>query len=857
MPVRNDRALYAVVGVLVTLVLLVDFEILPLGIPAWSLYLIPVVACLFAWRPSAPLVVAVVAALLNVVGYVVKTLPADPEIARIAQVNRVFGFLTLLLLGVTIRQFVQAKVKGAEDAWVAAGKNQLAARLQGELSIDELGQRALSFLAHYLGAQVGAAYVRLEGGQLRRCGTFARGGANAAPELIAPGEGLVGQAVAEGRQLALDAVPPGYAEIRSATGGVTPRALVVVPTMIDGAANGALELGFLVPPSARVRTLLDDVAQTLGTACRSARYRQRQHELLEETRRQAEELQAQQDALRAGNDKLQAANEELRSANDTLDEQGRALARTASDFERASRYKSEFLANMSHELRTPLNSLLILARLLVENQGGNLTAEQVKFAASIAASGNDLLTLINDILDLSKIEAGRIELQVEPVTIAGVLEDVRRRFAPLAADKHLELRLCVEADCPSTIETDRHRLQQILTNLVSNAVKFTEAGHVEVKVGPAPARRVAFAVADTGIGIAPEHHQGIFDAFRQADGTTSRKYGGTGLGLSISRELASLLGGDIALQSAPGSGSTFTLTVARRLAADAPREVVAAARALPVATESPVRGGTRRSVLVVEDDAVLRDALSGMLRTRGFDVAGAASAAEATAMLRAATFDCLVLDLILPDQSGLELLERSGNGEGTLPPVIVHTARNLTPDDERRLRQRARAVIVKGTSSPERLFDEVARLLHGPVGPEVSGPTARAPVAPDAALTGRRVLLVEDDIRNVFALTSMLEPRGVAIDVARTGTEALARLERAPRVDLVLMDVMLPELDGLEATKRIRQHERYRTVPIITLTAKAMPDDRDRSLAAGANDHLTKPVDGERLLTAMRTWLAS
>ncbi len=853
-PARNDRALYAIVGVLVTLVLLVDFEILPLGIPAWSLYLIPVVACLFAWRPTAPLVVAVVAAVLNVAGYLFKPLPVDAEIVRIAQVNRVFGFLTLLLLGVTIRQFVRAKVRSAEDAWVAAGKNQLAARLQGELSIDELGQRALSFLAHYLDAQVGAAYLRLDDGQLRRCGTFARGGANAAPELIAPGEGLVGQAAAEGRVLALDALPAGYVEVRSATGAAVPRALLVVPTVIDGAANGVLELGFLAAPSARVRTLLDEVSQTLGTACRSARYRQRQHELLEETRRQAEELLAQQDALRAGNDKLHAANEELRAANDTLDEQGRALARTATDFERASRYKSEFLANMSHELRTPLNSLLILARLLAENAGGNLTAEQVKFAASIAASGNDLLTLINDILDLSKIEAGRVALQVEPVTIAGVLDDLRRRFAPLAAEKKLELRLRSEADCPTTIETDRLRLQQILTNLVSNALKFTDAGHVEVKVSPAPARRVAFAVADTGIGIAPEHHQGIFEAFSQADGTTSRKYGGTGLGLSISRELAALLGGDVALESTPGKGSTFTVTVARRLAVEAGAPAATTRAALHDAAPA-VRGGARRSVLVVEDDAALRDALSAMLRARGLDVAGAASAAEATAMLAAATFDCLVLDLILPDVSGVEWLERAGNGAGALPPVIVHTARALSADDEHRLRQWARAVIVKGASSPERLFDEVHRLLHGDATAGEGAASARVPPAPDATLTGRRVLLVEDDIRNVFALTSMLEPRGVAVDVARTGVEALARLEHAPRVDLVLMDVMLPELDGLEATKRIRVHQQYRAVPIITLTAKAMPDDRDRSLAAGANDHLTKPVDGERLLAALRTWL--
>ncbi|MBI1948459.1 MAG: response regulator [Deltaproteobacteria bacterium] len=854
----GNRLLYAALGALVAIILVVDLFFLPLGIPAWALYLVPLNVCLLSWRPAAPLVVAALTAGLNAAGYFLKPLPLDPEVLLTAQINRTFGFVTLIVMGVTIRQFVVAKIKSAEQSWVETGLNQLVARLQGEQAIDELGRNGLSSLARYLDAQVGAMYVRQETGDLERCGSYARGVVQQGSEVVRPGEGLVGQTALDGKAMVVRDLPDGYVDVRSGVGAAKPRTLVLVPTTVDGVVNGVLEVGFLAEPGERVRRLLDEAALSLGTAFRSARYRQRQIELLAETQQQAEELKAQQEALKASNDEMHATNEELRSANDALDEQGGALARTAAEAERASRYKSEFLANMSHELRTPLNSLLILAKLLADNGKGNLTPEQTKFASTIYGAGNDLLALINDILDLSKIEAGKIELQVEPILIAGLLEDLRRRFAPLAAEKRLELNLRAEPGCPATIETDRQRLQQVLTNLLSNALKFTERGTVDVKVTPAEGRRVAFAVTDTGIGIALEHQEAVFEAFRQADGTTNRKFGGTGLGLSISRELATLLGGELHLASALGAGSTFTLSIPRRL----PHTGTKAAPTQPVeASTQDARAARRpnahrgRSVLVVEDDPVQRDANAALLKKSGASVVAVASGEHAEAELRRASFDCVILDLLLPDMTGLELLERSSKSNGrALPPVIVHTARSLTPDEEQRLRHLARSVIVKAPSAPERLLDEVTRLLaQAPL-----EPAARAQLrtrVQEAVFQGRRVLLVEDDIRNVFALTSLLEPRGLAVDVARSGTEALARLERPPNIDLVLMDVMLPEIDGLEATRRIRVGAHRPDIPVITLTAKAMPDDRDRSLAAGANDHLTKPIDGDKLLAVMRTWL--
>jgi CheY-like chemotaxis protein len=682
---------------------------------------------------------------------------------------------------------------------------------------------------------------------------------------------------------------------------------------------------------------------------------------------------------------------------------------------RASRYKSDFLANMSHELRTPLNSALILSKLLADNPRGNLTEEQVKFARTIHSSGNDLLTLINDILDLSKIEAGHIAIRPEPFTIDAMVKGLVPGFQPVAQQRALSFEVTVSPACPAVLDSDRQRVEQVLRNLLSNAFKFTEQGGVKLDVAAGAQGEVVFAVSDTGIGIPAEQQQRVFEAFQQADGTISRKYGGTGLGLSISLELARLLGGTIAVHSEPGKGSTFTLTLpaqapvgdstapappipvagdagqpgrmlsaatpptapmppaasalaqripddrdaeddARRvilvieddeafarilldltremrfrcLVATSAQEALALARqflphAIVLDIGLPDQSGlsvldilkrdvrTRhipihvvsaedhshaalsmgaigylvkpvqrtelvdvldkldarlsthvRRVLVVEDDAVQRDAIRSLLASVDVETVEAGTAAQCLSLLKDETFDCMVLDLSLPDASGFTLLENlSAEGIHAFPPVIVYTGRDLTSEEESRLRMYSRSIIIKGAKSPERLLDEVSLFLHQVVTdlPAEQQRMIEQAQHRDALLEGRRILVVEDEVRNVYALINILEPRGCALTVARNGQEALDALARAGEpdgqpIDLVLMDVMMPVMDGLTATRHIRENHRWRKLPIIALTAKAMPDDQETCLAAGASDYMAKPLDVDKLLSLVRVWLA-
>ncbi|MET0656829.1 MAG: response regulator, partial [Steroidobacteraceae bacterium] len=790
------------------------------------------------------------------------------------------------------------------------------------------------------------------------------------------------------------------------------------------------------------RELLELVAESIGIAVRSAKDRTRLEELLDETQRQSQELQAQQEELRVSNEELQeqghilkesqarleAQQAELEQTNSQLEEQAlmletqrdelsraqNILQEKATELERSNQYKSEFLANMSHELRTPLNSTLILARLLADNKGGNLTAEQVKFAQTISGAGNDLLALINDILDLSKIEAGKIEIRAEPVHVARTLETLHKSLQPMAQEKGLNFSVSTAADASEQMRTDAQRLGQILKNLLSNALKFTQQGEVSLHFSPGPGETVLFAVRDTGIGIPSDQQEVIFEAFRQADGSTHRKYGGTGLGLSISRDLARLLGGDITVQSTPGQGSTFILSLpvnyqgpaetrrressAATVVATAPRHVLApppvqsmalpsprplpsplvdddrdhlktgarvilaveddtrfaailrdlaheldfqciithsadaglAAAALyvpsailldmnlpdhsglgvldqlkrnpltrhipvhvisvadysqealelgavgyalkPVKREELVRAFEHlaakftqgvRTVLVVEDDARQRDSIGQLLGNEEVRIVGVGTATEALKQLQAATFDCMVIDLNLPDLSGYELLEKMADAEDvSFPPVIVYTGRSLTRDEEQRLRRFSKSIIIKDARSPERLLDEVTLFLHQV---EAKLPAHHQRMLKDArhretALEGKRILIVEDDVRNVYALTSLLEPRGAHVEIARNGKEALQALEASTgqahaRIDMVLMDIMMPEMDGFTAMREIRKHPQWGKLPIIALTAKAMKDDNEKCLAAGANDYIAKPLDVERLLSLVRVWM--
>ncbi len=932
------------------------------------------------------------------------------------------GLLMFLIAGAAVVASRDFRARQAQ-AWIRSGQMGLSEQMQGDQTLEKLGNNLLGFLAGFVQAQVAAVYIA-ESGHYRRFAGYAISPDDS--DTVRPGDGLVGQAAKDKRALRVRDVPAGYLPISSAIGKGTPNELVVVPAGIDGVVQAVLELGFFGATDADQRELLSRVAESIAVAVRAAKDRQRLEELLQETQQQAEELQAGAEELRVSNEELEEQGRALRESqahlevqqseleqiNAQLEEQAQLLehqkeelAKTqvilsdrADELQRANEYKSEFLANMSHELRTPLNSTLILAKLLADNKDGNLTAAQVKFAKTITSAGNDLLALINDVLDLSRIEAGKVELAPEQVAVAATVEALVKTFQPTADQKHVRFSWAVEPGVPEQIETDPQRLGQILKNLLSNAFKFTEKGEVALRVFTPQSGAVAFAVRDTGVGIAPHQQDVIFEAFRQADGSIHRKFGGTGLGLSISRDLAALLGGAITVQSALGEGSVFTLTLppaldsvlqlAETRAAARPEAVpknaapppaasvaddrnaitpggrvillveddpafamilrdlvhemgfqcVAAASAndgltaakqylpsailldvnlpdhsglgvldalkrdprtrhipvhmisvsdykreamelgavgyalKPAKREELVEALRRleakfsqsvRRLLIVEDDPRQRESVRQLLSNGDVQITAVASAGEALNHLKATTFDCMVVDLNLPDLSGYDLLEKMSQQEDVaFPPVIIYTGRALDREEEQRLRRYSKSIIIKDARSPERLLDEVTLFLHqveAKLPPEHQQmlKTARDR---ESALEGRRVLIVEDDVRNVFALSSVLEPKGITVTIARNGREALDVLasssqQAATRMDLVLMDIMMPEMDGLTAMREIRKRGEWKNLPIIALTAKAMADDHDKSLAAGANDYIAKPLDVEKLLSLVRVWM--
>ena len=915
-----------------------------------------------------------------------------------------------------------------EQAWLKEGQTQLAEKVIGQQSLAQLCQTILDFLADYLKVSMGAFYVREGDGALKRTASFGFDPDSApVPDSLAGVKSLVGQAVHARKLTSMHDVPAGYWKVTSALGASVPVSLVIVPIENEGQANGAIELGAMHALTERDQQFLKTIAGNVGDYVEAAQYRERLQRVLEETQQLNEELQMQQEELRTTNEELEQqttalsqaqaylANQkaELEQTNDQLAEQARVLDERnvalnaaqgeletrAEALQRASRYKSEFLANMSHELRTPLNSSLILAKLLAENKAGNLTNDQIKYAQTIYSAGNDLLNLINDILDLSKVEAGKLDLHIEEVPLQRIMDTLSRTFEPLARQKRLRLELRNEIDEYPTLTTDFRRLEQILRNLLSNALKFTDAGTVSLTLkragGTADRATVQFVVTDTGIGIAPDQLAAIFEAFQQADGTTSRHYGGTGLGLSISRSLAHLLGGDIAVRSAQGTGSTFTLTMPVAYGAGAlpvaveqapaaidepapagePIEVVhvidddrtdsapgrrlvlvvedepdfaqvlldlahelgyrcivsgTASEALKLAQDSapkailldiglPDRSGlvvlqelkanpktrhipvhvvsasdrseaalhlgaighavkptTReqltaifqrleekssqkiKRVLLVEDDARQRQSIVELISDTDVEITPVEFGREALELLKTTIFDCMIIDLKLPDMHGGDLLRQmAGIDAYSFPPVIVYTGRNLTHDEEAELMRYSQSIIIKGARSPERLLDEVTLFLHKVETDLSADRQAMLHVsrARDRVLDGRRVLLVDDDIRNIFSLSSALEHQGLKVDIGRNGFEAIEALDKHPDIDVVLMDVMMPGMDGLEATRHIREDARFRKLPIIAITAKAMKDDQEQCLAAGASDYLAKPIDIDRLYSLLRVWM--
>ncbi|TDU26403.1 signal transduction histidine kinase [Panacagrimonas perspica] len=947
------------------------------------------------------------------------------------------GLLLALILAASVLASRDHRAKQSL-AWIRAGQVRLAVRIQGEQRLEQLGENVLDFLARYMRAQVGAIYIAEEVGSFRRFAGYAL-----APDMEAvtlrSGQTLLGEAARQNTPLLVTDIPADYLPVTSGAGRGKARALLIAPASVDGAVQAVIELGFFREVSPADHELLTRVSEMLGAAVRGSKDRTRLEQLLEETQRQSEELQTQQEELRVSNEELEEQGRalkvsqaqlegqqvELEQTNSQLEEQMQmleaqkddlsraqvALTEKADELERASQYKSEFLANMSHELRTPLNSSLILAKVLADNKGGNLSDEQVRFAQTITSANQDLLALINDILDLAKIEAGQVELNVESLLVGRTSENLLRGFEPLARQKKVALKLSVEPGTPERIDTDPQRLGQVLKNLLSNALKFTDRGEVSLRIFQGAEDTLHFAVRDTGLGIAKDQQGIIFDAFRQADGSVHRRYGGTGLGLSISRDLAHLLGGEITVQSAPGEGSVFTLILPRIYTARAPDDAtpsVSTLTPLPAAVEAPrstrtpapasakpsagiieddrefLKPGGRvllvieddtnfalilrdiaremnfqcivtqtandglaaamtylpnaivldmnlpdhsgmgvldtlkrtaqtrhipvhvasvmdysrealelgaigyalkpvqrealvdafrrleakfsqglKRVLVVEDDARQRDAIHQLLGSPEVQIIAVENAGAALDQLRSHTFDCMVMDLNLPDLSGYQLLERMTEQEGvSFPPVIVYTGRSLTREEEQTLRKFSRAIIVKDARSPERLLDEVMLFVHQVEAslPPESQRMLKAARDRDTALEGRRILVVEDDVRNIFALSSVLEPRGAKIQIARNGIEAIDALTRKLEpneraIDLVLMDIMMPEMDGFTAMREIRKRAEFRKLPIIALTAKAMRDDQEKCLAAGANDYIAKPLDVDKLLSLVRVWM--
>ncbi len=936
--------------------------------------------------------------------------------------------------------------------WIKNGKNELNRIIVGQSDLKVLAEEMLRFFAHHLQAQIGTLYVMTEDASLALQGTYAVGTDGGPPMTVAVGQGVSGQAAMDKEILCLDRIPEDYLRVSSALGDTPPRQIVAVPLLFENEIQGLMELGTLESFSEAKLDFLRDTAAIAAIAVHSVQSQAKRKALLEQTQEQARQLQVQEEELRVANEELEGQthslrrseeqlkeqreelrtiNEELEEKNEYLEEQKgliasknqaleevrRELEQRARQLEVTSRYKSEFLANMSHELRTPLNSLLLLSRDLEENAKGNLDDDQMESAGVIHKSGMELLQLINEVLDLSKIEAGRMTLQIDDVRLAEAADDLRQSFGRLAAQKGLRLDITIEDTLPATIRTDGQRLQQILNNLVSNAVKYTEQGSVSVVFqAPAPGanlsakglkidRCMAVRVTDTGIGIPEEKQLQIFEAFQQVDGSTARKYGGTGLGLSIARELAKLLGGEIQLASRPGDGSTFTLYLplehapaASGLTTDAdsaagPSPQASIRRNVEVFPEyvpvKPLRtidddrakvGSGDRIIMIIEDDAGFAKILLDQCRAKGFkgivsgsgeeglvltenylpeavildirlpgmsgctvlrtlkrnpatrhipvhiisveetsleNLQGGAigfttkpanredleevfdsiaevvekkikdlllvednaelrrgvvkligdsdlnivevdNGASALAALEERRFDCMILDLGLPDMSGFELLERMRDvQDADRPPVIVYTGKDLTREEEMALRKHAETIIVKGVKSEERLLDEVSLFLHKTVS---TMPEARRELIinlhqRDAIFSDKTILLVDDDMRNLFALSKILSEKGLNVLKAEDGQKALALLERQPEIALVLLDIMMPVMDGYQTAREIRKQPRYYDLPIIALTAKAMKEDCDKCIEAGANDYLTKPVDMERLLSTLRVWL--
>jgi CheY-like chemotaxis protein/signal transduction histidine kinase/HAMP domain-containing protein len=953
-----------------------------------------------------------------------------------------------------IRNLKDTTQKNTEQDWLKTNLARFTGMLQGQRDMTTVANIILSDLAPLVNAQQGVFYVNQPDNAgrpvMRLLGGYAYSNRRSLSNEFASGEGLVGQCVLQKKPILLNDVPNDYIHISSGLGEAPPLSIIVLPVLFEEEVKAVIELASFGRFSETHMTLLDILTENIGVVLNTIEANSRTERLLAQSQSLASELQMQQDELKKTNEQLEqqaltlreseerlrSQQEELRNTNEELQEKATLLAQQKSEVEAknreveearwameekaeqlalTSKYKSEFLANMSHELRTPLNSMLILSRQLAENAEGGLSPKQVQFAETIHSSGNDLLSLINDILDLTKIESGMMNIEAGEVLFSDISEQMDRSFYQVAHDKGLEFRVSRDAFLPYSIFTDQKLLQQILKNLLSNAFKFTEKGRVSLQIKAIEEHSrftldslieadevIGFSVADTGIGIPADKQQIIFEAFQQADGTTSRKYGGTGLGLSISREIASLLGGEIQVSSAPGDGSVFTLYLPRiqtSFPAEAWKEEAArlglrvlSSRAeiiSPDADDSQAADATddrasltpgERTILIVEDDALFAGILLDVAHEKGFqavianrgdlalslarkhkpdaitlditlpdqegwtvldrlkhdrqtshipvyiistcearghlrslgavthlqkplsraeledafdriaafserrmkkllvveddptqrksiveliggsdlETTAVGTSREAIAALQREQFDCMVLDLRLPDISGFDLIRRVQIDLGlTDLPIIVYIGKSLTEKEEHQLQRVADAIIIKEASSPERLLAETALFLHRVEAdmPEPKRRMIEQVMRHDALLAKRKVLVIDDDVRNIFALSSVLESFEMEVLHAENGREGINLLNEAHNVDLVLLDIMMPELDGYETMKAIRSIKGFENLPIIALTAKAMKTDREKCIQAGASDYISKPLDIDQLMSLLRVWM--
>ncbi|WP_159016493.1 response regulator, partial [Cognatiluteimonas profundi] len=908
-----------------------------------------------------------------------------------------------------------------EQDWLKSNLAKFSDMMQGHRDLITLGHMLLSELAPLVDAQQGLMYVVEAGGgdlsdlRLRQLAGYADSDQSPVARTLRFGEGLVGQCAAQARVILIDDVPSGTVQIESGLLRAVPRSVIVLPVLFEDQVKAVIELASLSEFTPTERTFLEQLSRSIGIVLNTIEATMRTEHLLVQSQQLAGELQSQQKELQQTNEDiaLKAAllaeqKAEVEHKNQQIEHARRALEDKAAELALTSRYKSEFLANMSHELRTPLNSILILGQQLAENPDTNLSPRQVEFAKTIHAAGTDLLHLISDILDLSKIESGTVTVDSEEIAFAHLRENIERGFRHDAERRRLDFSVDFAPELGRALNTDPKRLQQILKNLLSNALKFTEQGSVRLSARVAKGgwtlnhpildeapTVVAFEVTDTGIGISAEKQKIVFEAFQQADAGTSRKYGGTGLGLAISREIAGLLGGELRLSSEPGKGSTFTLYLPLNyMGADSKRDVHANApmthitatdpkpqpaeeiaddrddllpgepsllvveddpryatvlrdharsrgfkvlvanrgsealrlvreykpsaisldiflpdmlgwtvlarlkqdsstRHIPVqivtieeerhhsiergafsylakpATTETISAALQRikdytlprvkRLLVVEDDAVERMSIEELIRHDDVEISTVGSGADAIAALADATqYDCLVLDLRLPDMSGFELLDRIQDNPALRDlPIVVFTGKDLSASESDRLKKVAKSVVIKGVESPERLLDETALFLHRVIAelPPAKRRMVQRLHESDEALRDKRVLVVDDDVRNIFALSSVLERHGMSVITAGTGQEAIEKVAEDADIDLVLMDIMMPGMDGYDTMRAIRNDPDSRALPIVALTAKAMKGDREKCLEAGASDYLAKPVVTDQLLGVLRQWL--